>query len=227
MFLKGKTAIVTGASRGIGRSIALHLAQEGCNLVLTATNKEKLKQTENEVKKKGADAIHVAGDIRKSEDVKRIVKEALKQFGKIDIVINNAGVAVRKKLEKTSEKEYDWIMDVNLKGIFLMCKEVVPLMKKQGGVIVNISSGAGQHGIPTLAVYCASKFAVIGLTEALAAENDNIKVYAVCPGSVDTDMYHSLFPGRPASLDPEDVAKKVMEAVRGLHRSGSHINVRK
>lgn len=228
MSLQGKTAIITGASRGIGKAVAYALAGEGCNLVLTATNENKLKETVNKSKKKGTDAIHITGDIRENKTIKKIIDESMKKFGRIDIVVNNAGVLIEKNIEDTTEQEYDWVMDVNVKGIFLMCSAVIPIMKKQGsGTIVNISSGAGQTGYASLSIYCASKFAVIGLTESIAREHREIKAYAVCPGSVDTDMLRNTWPGYKASLKAEDVAKTVVDACKGKYKSGERINARK
>ena len=142
--------------------------------------------------------------------------------------MNNAGVAIIKPLNETSEKEWDQIIDINLKGTFLMTKEILPIMIKQhSGVIINISSGAGKHGFPGLSAYCASKFGMIGITESLAGEVSRygIKVFAVCPGTVDTKMIYSIYPEiNPAELiKPEKIAKKVLElSTPGIqHTSGS------
>jgi len=141
-----------------------------------------------------------------------MISRALNAFGRIDILVNDAGIAYRKHLVDTSTEEYDRIMDTNVKGMFFCTKYALPYLLKRGeGRIVNISSGAGKHGIPKLSVYCASKFEVIGFTEALAYEvGGGLQVYAVCPASVDTRMYRSLYSDEPV-LKPEDVARKVLE----------------
>ena len=229
MRLKDKVAIVTGGNRGIGKAISLALAKEGANIVIAAQNEKTMKATCEEVKKLGVDCIYVKTDVSKSLDVKNMIKKTKNHFKKIDILINNAGVAIRKTLEKTTEKEYDWIMDVNVKGIFLCTKEVVlHMIKQKSGTIINISSGAGKTGFPELSVYGASKFGVIGITESLAAEVNEygIKVYAVCPGATDTDMFRSMYPELEPTLKPEDIAKKVlMLCLPNRYSSGSSIEV--
>lgn len=208
MNLTDKTAIVTGGGRGIGRAICLALARHGCKIVIAARTKFEIEDTKKEVEKLGARAITIQTDIRKEKDVKNLIAKAMKTFGKIDILVNNAGVALRKPLVDTSLGEYDKIMDTNTKGMFLCIKYSLPQMKY--GKIINISSGAGKSGIPGLSVYCASKFAVIGLTESLAGETKKVKVYAVCPGGVNTKMSRSLFNTIP-SLEPEDIANKIID----------------
>ncbi|WP_292379077.1 SDR family NAD(P)-dependent oxidoreductase [Methanosarcina sp. UBA289] len=212
MKLKGQTAIVTGGGRGIGRAICLSLAEEGANVVIVARTEREMRETARLVEKQGGRALAVKTDIRKEEEVIDMVSKTMNAFGRIDILVNNAGAAYRKYLVETSTKEYNEIMDTNVKGMFFCTKYALPHLLKRGeGRIVNISSGAGKHGIPKLSIYCASKFAVIGFTESLAYEvGGGIQVYAVCPAGVDTGMYHSLFSDEPV-LKPEDVARKVLE----------------
>jgi NAD(P)-dependent dehydrogenase (short-subunit alcohol dehydrogenase family) len=145
------------------------------------------------------------------KDVKNVINTTIGEFGKVDVLVNNAGVGLRKYLSETDVDEYDNVMDVNVKGVFLYMKNIVPEMEKNGGLIINISSSAGKTGISTLAAYCASKFAIIGLTEASAFEVENIKIVALCPGSVDAGMFRRLFPGEKADLKPEEVAEKVAD----------------
>jgi 3-oxoacyl-[acyl-carrier protein] reductase len=234
MELKGKTAIVTGASRGIGKAIALMLANEGCNMVLAARDMKKLKACESEVAGLGVQAICVKCDLTSSADIRKLVAAAVKKFKGIDILVNNAGVAYRRTVAETTEAELDETLSVDLRAPFLLCKYVVPSMEKQGsGVIVNISSGAGKHGFPEMGAYCAAKFGVIGLTESLHYEvnHKGIRVYAVCPGAVATDMLWSLFPemkNDPSVLQPEDVAAKVVDLCRSESaKSGKSYNVYK
>jgi NAD(P)-dependent dehydrogenase (short-subunit alcohol dehydrogenase family) len=154
----------------------------------------------------------VRTDIRREEEVLKMISKAVNAFGRINILVNNAGVTYRKYIVDTSTEEYDEIMDTNVKGMFFCTKYALPHLLKRGeGRIVNMSSGAGKHGIPKLSIYCASKFAVIGFTESLAYEvGGGLQVYAVCPASVDTGMYRSMYSDEPV-LKPEDVAMKVME----------------
>lgn len=218
MKLLNKLAIVTGSGRGIGKAIALILAKEGCNVVITARTEKEIEQTKKEVIEIGRKAITVKCDVRLKNDIENLIKKTIAEFGKVDILINNAGVAFSKPLIETTEKEWDATIDTNLKGIFLCCKEVLPIMIRQRyGIIINISSCAGKEGYAGLAAYCASKFGVIGLTESLAEEFPAwIKVYAVCPGAVDTKMQaeisgKSYLTARRFMLKPEDVAKKVLQ----------------
>ncbi len=211
MKLENKTIIVTGSGRGIGRYIAKRLGREGANIVLTARTEEDIKKVGEEIKSEGGESIFIRGDVTREKNVKKVINKAIKKFGKVDVLVNNAGAGLRKYLRETDVQEFEEIMDVNVKGVFLYMKNIIPEMEKQGGLIINISSGAGKTGIPTLAAYCASKFAVIGLTEAAAGEVENIKIVALCPGSVDAGMFRRLFPGEKADLAPEDVAEKVAD----------------
>jgi NAD(P)-dependent dehydrogenase (short-subunit alcohol dehydrogenase family) len=212
MKLKGQTAIVTGGGKGIGRAICLALSREGANIVIVARTEKEIRETARMVEKEGRRALVVRTDIRREEEVIKMISKAVNAFGRIDILVNNVGVAYRKYIVDTSTEEYDEIMDTNVKGMFFCTKYALPHLLKRGeGRIVNLSSGAGKHGIPKLSIYCASKFAVIGFTESLAYEvGGGLQVYAVCPASVDTGMYRSMYSDEPV-LKPEDVAMKVME----------------
>lgn len=212
MKLKGQTAIVTGGGRGIGKAICLALAREGADIVIVARTGKEIQETARMVEKEGRRALPVRTDTRKEEEVLNMISKAVNAFGRIDILVNNAGVAYRKYLVETSTEEYDEIMDTNVKGMFFCTKYALPHLLKRGeGRIVNISSGAGKHGIPKLSIYCASKFAIIGFTESIAYEiGGGLQVYAVCPAGVDTGMYRSMYSGEPV-LKPEDIAMKVLE----------------
>ncbi|MDY9925424.1 SDR family oxidoreductase [Methanosarcina sp.] len=212
MRLRGQTAVVTGGGKGIGRAICLALAREGADVVIAARTERDIRETARMVEREGRRALAVSTDIRIEEDVKNMVSDAVSAFGRVDILVNNAGVAYRKYMVDTSREEYENIMDTNVKGMFFCTKYALPYLLKRGeGRIINISSGAGKHGIPKLSIYCASKFAVIGFTESIAYEiGGGVQVYAVCPASVDTDMYRSLHSDEPV-LKPEDVARKVLE----------------
>lgn len=214
MNLDGKVAIVTGATRGIGKSLALLLAKNGAMVIVAAREERHIINTVNHIKKNHGNAIGIKTDVRDYKSVKHLIKKTNDTFGRIDILINNAGILLRKNLLDTTEKEWDDTLDTNLKGIFLICKEAVPIMENQDcGKIINVSSGAGKYGFPELSAYCASKFGLIGLTESLSREvSQRIKVYAVCPGGVDTDMHRKAFPeDDPSTLDnPADIAEKIL-----------------
>lgn len=178
MKLRGRIAVITGGGRGIGRAICLALAREGADIVIAARTEKEIRKTARMVERVGGKALAVGTDIRKEEEVRKMISEAVKTFGKIDILINNAGVAYGKYLVDTSTEEYETIMDTNVKGMFFCTKYALPHLLKRGeGRIINISSGAGKHGIPKLSIYCASKFAVIGFTESVAYESQEVFRY--------------------------------------------------
>ena len=187
MKLKDKVAIVTGAGTGIGRAIALAYVQEGASVVLVGRTQETLATVAEEVIALGGEALVVCASVSKPPDVRRIVEEALARFGKVQILVNNAGVFIYKGFLDLSLKDWDDTIDTNLKGIFLCCQAVLPgMVKQKQGNIINISSIHGKIGDANLAAHCASKFGVIGLTQALAREviDHNINVNVICPGQV-------------------------------------------
>ena len=233
MNLAGRVAIVTGASRGIGKAIAAMLAEKGCSVVI---NYRKRKNNALEVKELvegfGSKAIIVLADVGKEAEARKLVRAGVKEFGRIDFLVNNAGVAAFKNFSEMNAGEMSEIIDTNLNGILFCTREVLPVMLKQGsGKIVNVSSGLGKHGYGGMAVYCASKFGVIGFTESLAEEvrEKNIVVCAICPEGVNTDMYRSVrsvFDDKPG-LEPEDVARAVVKVCRSssMSESGKAIDV--
>jgi 3-oxoacyl-[acyl-carrier protein] reductase len=212
MSLAGQTALVTGGSKGIGRAICLALAREGANVVITARHENEIKDTMDKLKAMNSESLAIQADVRSEEDVRRLISIIIDKFGRLDILINNAGVACKKRLEDTTLEEYEKIMDTNLKGVFLCTKYAIPYIREsKNGKIINISSVGGIHGLPEFSIYCASKFGVNGITESIASELiGEIKVYSVCPGAVDTDMYMSIYSDRPR-LKPENIAEKVLE----------------
>jgi meso-butanediol dehydrogenase/(S,S)-butanediol dehydrogenase/diacetyl reductase len=193
MKLSGKVAIVTGASRGIGQSAAVKLSQEGSSVVLSDI--QDTEETREIIVSKGGQAISVKCNVAESDEVHKLVLETEKKYGKIDILVNCAGVITISPVHKLSESEWDRIMGINAKGTFITNKAVIPsMMKRKYGKIVNVSSIAGKTGYGALSVYCASKFAVIGFTQALSKEMGayNINVNAVCPGNIHTAMWDQI-----------------------------------
>jgi len=193
--LSGKSALVTGASRGIGRGIALSLARQGAEVAINyRSSKEEAEEVQGEIEKIGRRSIIVQADVSQKEAVEKMVAEVKKAFGKIDILVNNAGIAIFKPFDQLTEEDWDKTLAVNLKSQFLCAKAVAPLMKERGsGRIINlasIASGGVGVGFLNLAHYCASKGGVVALTEELAMEFSplGINVNAVAPGIIDTDM---------------------------------------
>lgn len=192
MSFSGKTAVVTGGSRGIGRAICLELASHGANIVLCyAGNEQAAEQTAQDCRALGARVTAVKCDVSDNQAVKDMMKAAVKEYGRIDILVNNAGVTRDGFLLMMRESDYDTVLDTNLKGTFLCMKHVVHAMMKQNyGRIVNLSSVSGIRGNAGQANYAASKAGVVGLTKAAAKElaAKNITVNAVAPGFIETDM---------------------------------------
>ena len=194
--LKGKCAVITGASRGIGKAIALKLASLGANIVINyRSNEKEALEVENEIKNMGAEAITVKGDISKLQEVENLVSVAKEKFGNIDIMVNNAGITKDTLILRMKEEDFDSVIDVNLKGVFNCLKAITPIMVKQKhGKIINISSVVGLTGNAGQVNYAASKAGVIGMTKSLAREvgSRGITVNAVAPGFIETDMTHEL-----------------------------------
>jgi 3-oxoacyl-[acyl-carrier protein] reductase len=234
MKLKNQVAIVTGGGRGIGKEICKKLASDGCNIVTFSRTLSEIKNIEKEIKKLGVKALCLVADVRNKKEVSIVVKKCLNQFGKIDILVNNAGVAEFKPFLEIKDAQWNEIIDINLKGVIICTKLVLPHMVKSGyGRIINISSGAGQRGFSGLAVYCASKFGVRGLTQSLAEEieNQDIKTYTVCPGAVATSMYFNMIPDADPKdlLKPEEVAEVVYSLCLAKVKTslGADVNVTK
>ncbi len=194
--LKGKCAIITGASRGIGRAIALKLASLGANIVINyRSNEKEALDVENEIKGMGVETLCIKGDISKSEEVENIVASAKEKFGTIDIMVNNAGITKDGLILRMKEEDFDSVIDVNLKGVFNCLKAITPIMIKQKqGKIINLSSVVGITGNAGQVNYAASKAGVIGMTKSLAKEvgSRGITVNAVAPGYIETDMTEAL-----------------------------------
>lgn len=190
--LGGRTAIVSGASRGIGKAIADRLAAAGARVVVAARSAEAAQQVAGEIVERGGEALGLACDVRVARDVELLVKRTLETFERIDIVINNAGISpVRAEPQEIGEADWDAILDTNLKGTFLLSTAAATgMMSNSGGVIINIASIAGVTPIPLESAYCASKAGMIGLSKALARDwaRYGIRVHAVAPGYIATEM---------------------------------------
>lgn len=208
--LKDKVAIITGSARGIGEGIAVRFAREGAKVVIVAEKKrvsEGQKVVEN-IKKMGEEAIFVKTDITIEEDVKNMITRTIEKYNKLDILVNNAGVAITKPIEECSLEEYDYVHEVDLRGLWLCCREAVgPMKNNGGGKIINVASTSGVVApFPNQSIYCAAKGGVIQLTRALAVElcKNNINVNCIAPSFVDTPIYEEL----GWSLeDPENLKK--------------------
>ncbi|MGM9920628.1 MAG: 3-oxoacyl-[acyl-carrier-protein] reductase [Bhargavaea sp.] len=194
--LAGKSAIVTGASRGIGRAIAIALANEGAKVAVNfAGSEEKAAETVRMIEEAGGEAFAIRASVSSQEDVKQLVDETMERFGAVDILVNNAGITKDNLLMRMKEEEWDDVLSTNLKGVFLCTKAVArPMMKKRSGTIVNLASVVGVAGNAGQANYVAAKAGVIGLTKTAAKElaARGIRVNAVAPGFITTDMTDKL-----------------------------------
>ncbi|MFP5109128.1 3-oxoacyl-[acyl-carrier-protein] reductase [Neobacillus sp. C211] len=208
MNLEGKTALVTGASRGIGREIALELARQGANVAVNFSGSEaKANEVVDEIKALGREAFAVKCDVSNSGEVAEMVKGTIDRFGKLDILVNNAGITRDNLLMRMKEEEWDDVININLKGVFLCTKAVTrQMMKQRVGRIINIASIVGVSGNPGQANYVAAKAGVIGLTKTTAKElaSRNITVNAIAPGFITTDMTEKL---------PEDVKTEMLKLI--------------
>jgi 3-oxoacyl-[acyl-carrier protein] reductase len=218
--LAGKTALVTGASAGIGRATAIALARHGANIVVTARREERLRQLRAEIEALGAKAVFYAGDAAEETTAQQAIALALATFGRLDILINNAGAGNYKNLIDTSAEEYDALMNANMRSGFLFSRHAAPhLIAQKSGTILFISSIAGLQGAAGEAVYSASKFAQVGFAQSLDAElrKHGIKVGAICPGGIKTEF--ALGHGRTEDfirnshmMEPHEVAEAIVFA---------------
>src|SRR5512143_1396954 len=197
--LAGKVAIVTGASRGIGKSIAMRFADEGAKVVVNYRNRAaEADAVVAEIRSAGGDAFAVAADVSSNADVQRLVEETLARYGRIDVLVNDAGVMIAKGLLETTEDDWDQTIDINLKGAYLCSKAVAPIMiRQEGGTIINISSNSGLYHPSAMRFteYVVSKAGMNGLTKAMAlALGPHVTVNAICPGWIRTDMIEEVDP---------------------------------
>jgi len=222
MTLDGKTAIVTGGTKGIGRAIAEALLREGVSVCISARAAGEIDEAVKSLSSLGK----VTGfkvDVRVYEQVKALINHAAKQLGGLDILVNNAGIGIFDTVEETSPEDFRAVLETNLFGVFYCCHEAIPQMKKRGsGYIINISSLAGANPHPRMAAYNASKFGLNGFTEALMQEvrHDNIKVSYIMPGSVNTEFGgDSPSDEQSWQLTPADIARVVIDLLHHDDRS--------
>ena len=231
--LSGKVVVITGASSGIGEATAKKLSSLGASVVLAARRLERLENLESEIKAKGGRALSVQTDVTKQSDVKSLFKNAISQFGRVDVVINNAGIMPLSLMRKGRVEEWERAIDINIKGVLYGIAEALPLFEKQkNGHIVNISSVGGRRVYAGCAVYSGTKFAVRAISQALRLElnpKDNIKVTVIEPGAVRTELPESTkdpefseglktFLGGFKLLEAEDIAESIAYAVTQADR---------
>ncbi len=203
MRLLNKVAIITGAGSGIGRAAAILFAAEGASVVVVDIAVDAGKDTVSQITAQGGSALFVPTDLRCAEQVERLVQQAITRYGKIDILYNNAGINLKATVTDTSEQDWDRVMEVNVKGVYLTCRFVIPeMMRNGGGCIINTASAAAIVGLRGLAAYTASKAAVLGLTRNIALDyaDYNIRANALCPGVTATDMTLRIIESQPDPL---------------------------
>lgn len=212
--LAGRVAIVTGASRGIGRAISIALARESATVVLAARSAQHLRETSERVTQAGGKAHIVTTELTDEESIKTLVKEVAGRFGRLDVLVNNAGITHSAYLEETTTEDWERLMWVNSRAPFILCREALPLLRKSDrGYIINIASVVGVKGYPQQSAYTSSKHALRGMTISLAEElrGTNIRVHLLCPGGVDTDMVARVRPdiAKDELIKPEELAELV------------------
>jgi NAD(P)-dependent dehydrogenase (short-subunit alcohol dehydrogenase family) len=211
MILINKVAVITGAKSGIGLATAKRFALEGARVILSDIRMAN-KETER-IKHNGGEAFFFQVDVSKAQEVESLFEEAINKYGRLDILVNNAGIELAKNIPETSIEEWDHLMDVNLKSVFLCSKAAIPIMKRQRtGVIVNVASELGLVGGSEMAAYCASKGGVVQLTRAMAIDHasDHIRVNCVCPGPIETPLLERII---TAAKNPKEERAHIIESI--------------
>ncbi|MBL7995699.1 SDR family NAD(P)-dependent oxidoreductase [bacterium] len=228
MNIKDKTAIITGAGRGIGRAVALALAREGANLVLASRSKKELDSAADEVRACGVKAVVMPTDMRNEEQVRAMVQASVKEFGALHVLINNAGLGYFKTAAELKTSEWDEMFSVNLRGVFIATQAAIPhLRSAKESFVINIASLAGKNTFVGGSGYAATKWGLRAFSQCLMLEErqHGIRVLAVCPGSVDTSF--SAHSAKKDIIRPEDVADTIIMALRMPQRSMvSEIDIR-
>lgn len=209
--LRNKVAVITGAASGIGRAIALLFSREGAKVVVGDINELGGHAVVETIRQQGGEALFVHVDVTKAAEVQRMMDQTVRTYGRIDILVNNAGIGHRAPVHECSEQDWDRVIAINLKGVFLGCKYAIPVMLHQGeGTIINMASGAGLVGTVRSPAYCASKGGVVLLTRQMAIDyaRHNIRINAICPGAVDTPLMEVVY--REISEDLEE-AKRIYQ----------------
>ncbi len=222
--LDGKTALVTGGGRGIGRAIALALAAEGCDVAVVSRTQGEIESVAREIEEIGARGMAIAADISDIGEVEKMVGKTREAFGRIDILVNNAGIAIFKPFPDLTVEDWDKTMAVNVRGAFLCSQKVAQVMLEQcSGTIITICSSASRKAYPDQMAYVASKHGLLGLSKGLSLELKpyGIRVHAICPGGVDTRLTADARPGTDRSdwMQPEDIAHVVMMLVTQSDRA--------
>ena len=210
-YLTGKVAIITGASRGIGTAISKMIAEMGCNIVIVGRDQERLGKLENQFSRYGVKIKTLSVDLSDESAPEKIIQQTIAEFGRLDILINNAGIAYSKSIEETDINMWDTLMNINARAPFFLCKAALPYLKKSDqGTIINISSVIGRLGYINQAAYGASKHALMGFSKVLSLEvqKHNIRVHVIAPGGVATDLVKRMRPDIDEALlmQPEEIA---------------------
>lgn len=216
MNLKGKIAVVTGASKGIGKAISLALAERGCDLVLTARNGSDLKETEKEVSRAGVKVLAVSADVRNLQDIEKLAQVTERELGVATILVNNAGIGRFSEVLQMTDDDFRSILETNVFGVFYCTRSFLPgMIQQKEGHIINIASLAGKNPFAGGSAYCASKSALIAFAECLMLEvrHHNIKVSTICPGTVQTEFGSSGHRDKTWALTSEDVATAVLDVL--------------
>lgn len=222
--LAGKVALITGGGTGIGKAIAQAFAREGAKVALAGRRKEKVEESAKEVESRGGEALALACDVSKARDAKRAVRETVERFGRLNVLVNNAGILSVSTIEQISEEDWDRLMEINLKGPFLMCRAALPEFRKAGGgAIVNIGSVLGLVAMKDRAAYCASKGGVTLLTKAIALDHaqENVRANCICPSIVETELVKNLFAGS----EKQEALRQARMATIPLRRFGQPADV--
>jgi len=217
MRLKNKVALITGGGAGIGRVTALLFGREGAKVVVDARRSANGEETVRMIKETGGEACLVVADVSRASDAQRMVQAVIEEYGRLDVLVNNAGTGKGDRVTEVSEEDWDKAIDINLKGVFLVCRFAIrEMMKQGGGTIINLSSIRGLLGNPCGASYCASKGGVVLLTKQMAVDyaKDNIRVNCICPGFIGTKMFYRYVNSKE---DPK-AALRVFEEMAPLGR---------